>query len=218
MKTKQWINRGIIYFSGMMILALGITFNTMTGFGTSCITAGYYAIYQATPLSFAQASFIVYMVMLALEFLIKGKNREWRDLLQIPFSLVYSVLLEWMEQLFMPIRFDALWQNLLLLAAGIICIGIGTSMMINMRVVTSPPDGLVAAMAWKLKKNTGFGKNLLDAICVFIALVVDLLAHGKLVSIGFGTAMSMIFVGRAVAAFDHFFKEKMIRSAGLYQK
>ena len=56
-KAKHQIARGIIFCIGMLLLALGITFNTMTGFGTSCITAGYYAIYKATPLSFAQACF-----------------------------------------------------------------------------------------------------------------------------------------------------------------
>lgn len=218
MKTKHWLSRITIFLLGMTIAALGITFNTMTGFGTSCITAAYYATYKATSLSFAQASFLLYMVMLALEFAVKGKDREWRDLFQIPFSLAYSLLLEWMEQLFLNIRFDALWQNLLLLAAGIICIGVGTSMMLNMRLVAGPPDGLAAAVGWKLKKGTGFGKNLLDILCVIIALVIDLAAHGHLVSVGFGTVMSSIFVGRSIAVFERFCREKMLRAAGLQSK
>ena len=217
MKAKHWIMRGSIFTVGMLLLALGITFNTMTGFGTSCITAGYYAIYKATPLSFAQACFGVYAIMLVLEFLVKGKERDWKDLSQLPFSLVYSILLEWMEKLFMPIRFDTVWQNVLLLIAGVICIGIGTSMMLNMKVTAGPPDALAAAIGWRLKKGTGFGKNLLDSFCVLLALTVDLIAHGKLVSIGIGTVVSMICIGRVIAVFEHFCKDKLLRLSGMQQ-
>jgi len=214
-KARHQITRAIIFCVGIVFLVLGITFNTMTGLGTSCITASYYSIYKATSLSFAQASFMVYMVMLAMEFLIKGKHRDWRDLLQIPFSLGYSILLQWMEKLFMPIRFDTFWENLLLLAVATVCIGIGTSMVLNMKVVASPPDSLAGVIGWRLKRGTGLGKNLLDASCVIFALAVDLLAQGKLVSIGIGTLLSMIFVGRVIAVFEFFFKKHLLRLAGM---
>ena len=156
-------------------------------------------------------------IMLVLEFLVKGKERDWKDLSQLPFSLVYSILLEWMEKLFMPIRFDTVWQNVLLLVAGVICIGIGTSMMLNMKVTAGPPDALAAAIGWRLKKGTGFGKNLLDSFCVLLALTVDLIAHGKLVSIGIGTVVSMICIGRVIAVFEHFCKDKLLRLSGMQQ-
>lgn len=215
MNKRQWINRVSLYTLGMLILAIGINLNTITGFGVSCITAFYYSIYKATPISFAMASFLMYMVMVAGEFILKGKDRDWKDLLQIPFSLVYSVLLGWMEKLFQSLHFEALWQNLLILLLAIVCIGVGTALMIHTRLIIAPPDGLVTTLAWKFDRSNGLFKNIMDTCCVVFACSVDLLAHGKLVSIGFGTLMSMLFVGRTIAVFDRFFKEKVLKASGL---
>ena len=61
----------------------------------------------------------------------------------------------------------------------------------------------------------GFGKNILDASCVAIACVIGLLFDKRIIGIGIGTVAAMLLVGRCVAVFDHFFKDRMKSAAGL---
>lgn len=212
---KQWTLRFFIYSVGLMILALGVTFSTKAGLGISPITAVPYSIANAFPvIPFSVSVFLVYAVMLAVQFAVKGKRREWRDLLQIPFSFVLSAFLEWFGALF-DLRFDALWQNLLLLALATVCIGAGAAMMVAMHMVPNPPDGVIYAVHLVTGRDMGLLKNLLDLLCVAIAAAVDLVFTGRLTSVGLGTVVVMVLTGRVVYVFNRLFRRRLIRLAGL---
>lgn len=212
---KQWTLRFLIYSVGLMILALGVTFSTKAGLGISPITAVPYSIANAFPvIPFSVSVFLVYAVMLAVQFAVKGKRREWRDLLQIPFSFVLSAFLEWFGALF-DLRFDALWQNLLLLALATVCIGAGAAMMVAMHMVPNPPDGVIYAVHLVTGRDMGLLKNLLDLLCVAIAAAVDLVFTGRLTSVGLGTVVVMVLTGRVVYVFNRLFRRRLIRLAGL---
>lgn len=212
---KQWTLRFLIYSVGLMILALGVTFSTKAGLGISPITAVPYSIANAFPvIPFSVSVFLVYAVMLAVQFAVKGKRREWRDLLQIPFSFVLSAFLEWFGALF-DLRFESLWQNLLLLALATVCIGVGAAMMVAMHMVPNPPDGVIYAVHLVTGRDMGLLKNLLDLLCVAIAAAVDLVFTGRLTSVGLGTVVVMVLTGRVVYVFNRLFRRRLIRLAGL---
>jgi len=212
---KQWTLRFLIYSVGLMTLALGVTFSTKAGLGISPITAVPYSIANAFPvIPFSVSVFLVYAVMLAVQFAVKGKRREWRDLLQIPFSFVLSAFLEWFGALF-DLRFDSLWQNLLLLALATVCIGAGAAMMVAMHMVPNPPDGVIYAVHLVTGRDMGLLKNLLDLLCVAIAAAVDLVFTGRLTSVGLGTVVVMVLTGRVVYVFNRLFRRRLIRLAGL---
>ena len=212
---KQWTLRFLIYSVGLMILALGVTFSTKAGLGISPITAVPYSVANAFPvIPFSVSVFLVYAVMLAVQFAVKGKRREWRDLLQIPFSFVLSAFLEWFGALF-DLRFDFLWQNLLLLALATVCIGAGAAMMVAMHMVPNPPDGVIYAVHLVTGRDMGLLKNLLDLLCVAIAAVVDLVFTGRLTSVGLGTVVVMVLTGRVVYVFNRLFRRRLIHLAGL---
>ena len=212
---KQWTLRFLIYSVGLMILALGVTFSTKAGLGISPITAVPYSIANAFPvIPFSVSVFLVYAVMLAVQFAVKGKRREWRDLLQIPFSFVLSAFLVWFGALF-DLRLDALWQNLLLLALATVCIGAGAAMMVALHMVPNPPDGVIYAVHLVTGRDMGLLKNLLDLLCVAIAAAVDLVFTGRLTSVGLGTVVVMVLTGRVVYVFNRLFRRRLIRLAGL---
>ena len=211
---RQWIWRGLIYLVGLTILAVGTTFSTKTGLGVSCVTSAPYAISQVLGWNLSTMVFLIYAAMIVAQFIIKGKNRAWRDLLQFPVSIVFSALLEWSGSL-IAVHFEHLWQNLLLMAAGVALVGVGISMMVGMKIVPNPPDGLAHTVSEATGKDMGLIKNILDTTCVVIAVTADLLGSGKITTVGLGTVYSMIFIGRTIAVFNRFFKVKMLRLAGL---
>lgn len=211
---KNYIARAVIYFLGLVILAAGITMNTKTGLGVSTIISVPFAISNIWDVNFSLATFATYALFVVIEMIIKGKDRTVIDWLQIPFSIVFSLLLNMFSKL-LDFNFGHLWQNSLYLAAAIICTAVGMSMMIAMKFVPNPADGLAQAIGKAFGKDMGFGKNILDASCVAIACVIGLLFSKSIIGIGVGTLAAMLLVGRCVAVFDRLFRTKMKRAAGL---
>ena len=192
---KENLTRYAIYLSGMIILALGITLNTKTDLGVSPLISMPFAVSQIWHINFALLAFIMYSFFTLLEIFLKGKNREAKDLLQLPFSLVFSLLLQ-----FLGDGYDSL--------AGVIDI-------LNMQFIPNPADGLAKAVGDKCGRNLGFGKNLIDISSVGITCIIGLLSSGHLVGVGIGTIVAMIGVGRCIFGFNYFLKNKMLSATGL---
>lgn len=215
---KEHLWRGGVYVAGILILALGIVLTTKTGLGISPITSLPFAISTASGIPMSVMVFIVYTCALALQFLIRGRNYRIKDLLQLPMSLFFSLFLDLYERAFnaiFTVAFGRLWQNLLLLAVAIILCGAGLFMMISMRLVVNPPDGLFQTISEVYHKDLGLVKNIMDISFVLCTIAVDLIFSGRLVSVGLGTIIAMIFIGRTVGLCNRLFREKMSALAGI---
>ena len=99
--------------------------------------------------------------------------------------------------------------------AALVLTGIGAAMSLNMRLIPNPGDGIVQAIADFVHKGVGITKNCFDICNVLFTCCIGLIFTGHLVGIGIGTICSMIGVGRVIAVFNHFFREKMIKAAGV---
>ena len=217
MTKKQWFWRITLYAIGITILSFGVSLCAKAGYGISGVTSLPYGISNAFHLNFSRTVLVTYIIMVGLQFVVRGKNRQWRDLFQIPFSVVFSSFLEWFESL-LTFPLDFLWQKLILLVIALLCMGIGVSLTVNPNFVPNPPDGLTQALSVRFHISMGLTKNLMDFTCVGLTVLIDLLFIGRLFSVGFGTVCCMIFIGRIIAVFDHFCKAKMLEMMGLAPK
>jgi len=195
-RRVKW-ERLATYVAGVMILAAGITLNTKSLLGVSPITTLPFIASELTNLSLGIASFISYCIMLALQALLLGKQFKPVQLLQVVASVLTSYFIEVFNGL-VPVAEGLLWQGAFLIAA-IILIAIGASLMIAMRLIPNPADALADVIGLVTKKGFGYGKNLLDAIHIIIALTIGFLAGQPLLGIGVGTIISMVLTGRAIA-------------------
>lgn len=75
MKSQHAARFGIYLFR-MVLLALGID-----GMGASAIVSVPYTVSQGTGWDFANLTLIVYCILVAAQFVIKGQNRRLIDLL-----------------------------------------------------------------------------------------------------------------------------------------
>ena len=212
-QSKQLTWRLLIYVAGMIILAAGITLNTKTGLGVSPIISIPFTISSIWNLDFAAMTFASYAVFVVIEIMIKGKQRTWTDLLQIPFSFVFSLLLNLFSKLF-SFSFNQLWLNLFVLAAAIIATAVGAAMTVNMKLIANPADGLAQAVGMATGKGMGFGKNIIDCSSVAISCILGLVFAGRITAIGIGTVAAMLGIGRCVAIFNRIFKRRMQAAAG----
>lgn len=58
-------------------------------------------------------------------------------------------------------------------------------------------------------------KNLLDATCVVTTILIGFVFSGKLIGIGIGTVLAVIFVGRVVAVGNYLFKNQITKMSGV---
>lgn len=216
---RKLINRLLSYGLGIVILALGITLNTKTGLGVSALVSIAYTVANAWNLNFALMTFLLYTCFALIEvglkwgFLPQLRKVLWKDLLQIPFSLAFSLLLNVFGGI-IPVA-EHVGAQIVMLVLAIVCTGIGAAMIVDMHLIPNPADGLAQTLGMVTKKGMGLGKNLLDCNCVGISAVIGLVARGRLIGIGIGTIAAMIGVGRVVALFNRCFETKLCRTAGV---
>ena len=208
------LGRAVIYGVGVITLSFGIAVMALSTLGLLPVSAPPFAVSKVLGTDFSRTLFLHYCLPVGIQFLIKGKQRQLRDLLQIPFSLVFSTLVGFFGDLF-PVQPVFWWQKGILLVIGILCTGIGISMSVQMRVVPNPADGLMQAIATRFHKDNGTAKNILDAILVAAAFLVDLLFGKPFTSVGFGTVAAMIFVGRVIAVFNRLCSDRLLKWAGM---
>ena len=207
MKKQCWFFRIFFYILSLLILALGLTLNTKTGLGVSPIISVSYSISQIFHMNFGNTTLVWYTVFVIAQLIIRGKNRRWYDLLQIPLSIVFTRFLNLFEKC-IPWETDSFAANMALLIVAIICTGVGAAMSVNMRLIPNPGDGIVAAIADFIHKDMGFAKNMFDLLNICMTFVIGIISRHFLLGIGVGTVFAVIGVGRAVAAFNYLCKEK----------
>ena len=204
--------RALFYCSGMIIQCFGLLLSTKTNLGASAIISLPFTVGQITGINFAIFSFVLNVLMVGIQVLLNRKA-DLSTLLQIPVSFVISFLIG-VYDVILP-NPQLLWSRGLCMALAIACNGVGGAMMINMKVVPNIADGLANSIGEKLGRNLGFGKNLLDFTCVGLSCTLGLVFFRRIVGIGIGTVFAMIFVGRVMAAFNHFFRQPMMEKAGI---
>lgn len=213
MKNKQMTARVVFYLIGMFSLALGITLNAKAGLGSSAIVSVPYTISQGTGLDFANLTLVTYCVLVAAQFIIKGKKRRWLDLLQIVVSIVFTRFMALFQSI--PYQSGYLPTDLLVLALAILFTGIGAAMTVDMQLIPNPGDGIVGSLADRFGKELGLCKNCFDCFCVVCSLAVGLAFGNPLLGIGLGTVTSMVCVGRVIYFFNRAAKARLQQLAGL---
>lgn len=214
MTRKNWFYRIFFYVLALLTLAMGLVLNTKTGLGVSPIISVSYSISEILDLNFGNVTLGLYVVFVILELVVRGKNRRYYDLLQIPLSIIFTRFINLFDDC-IPIHFTQLWQNILLLLFAVLLTGIGAAMSVNMQLIPNPGDGIVAAIADTIHKGMGFTKNMFDLTNITITFILGIISGHFLLGIGLGTVIAVIGVGRVIALFNHFFKEDMAVLAGL---
>ena len=222
--------RVIFYVVGLLVLALGIILNTKSGLGVSPIISVSYSISTIWNFNFGNMTFVLYTVFVIVEIILHTiwNHREaakesaalkpaarkslplilGMDLLQLPLSLIFTRFMN-LFSAWIPAPSHGFASQLLVLAGGIICTGIGAAMSLN------PGDGIVQAIADFIHKPVGFTKNCFDLFNICITISVGMIFAHKLVGVGIGTVVAVLGVGRVIALFNHFFMKKMIEAAGV---
>ncbi|MCI8625326.1 MAG: hypothetical protein HFI40_03455 [Lachnospiraceae bacterium] len=203
--------RFIVYLAGLAVLSLGVVLNTKTGLGVSAINSIPYAAAELTGLSLGMTTAILYMICVGIESIMMGKNWNVKILLQVPFSILFGIYVNVFNE-WITYQAEGIVLKILLLAVAIVLTGLGAFLSVSMDIVPNAPDGLAQMMGEKLKKGFGFGKCVLDIVCVVLTCILCLAVRGNLIGIGIGTVASALLIGQVIRICGNVLKEPLAKS------
>ena len=191
------IKRIIVYIAGLIILALGIDLNTKTMLGISPIISVPYNISVISGWLLGAVIFSYYVLLVILQLLIQKKDFPVYQFLQIPCAFVTSAAVQIFDNVIPVPGHIAL--KIIVLILAIVVTAIGASLVVGMKIVPNPADGLANIIGTKLGHGFGFGKNIIDFISITVSIINGLVAKGSIIGIGIGTVITMIMTGRVIA-------------------
>lgn len=189
-----------IYVLGLIVLGCGIDLNTKTQLGVSPIISVAYNIATLTHIPIGVMTFIYYVLLVIIQWILLGKKFDYFQFFQIPASLLTSFFIQLFDGV-IPVA-SGFPARIAMLILAIIITGIGASLTVGMKIVPNPADGLASVIGETCHKGFGFGKNLFDGIYIVISLIIGFVFTGGILGIGLGTVISMIFTGRVIALLE----------------
>ena len=214
MKYRKQLVRVLFYVVGMLVLALGLTLNAKTNLGLAPVISLPYTVSLMFDLNFENTVFASYVIFVLIELPLVQKSDRLKTLLQIPFSLLFTQMMNLFKHM-IDIQASGLWMNLLLLLAAIVFTGVGAAMTLSANLIPNPVDGVVQVLSKFLRKKVGLVKNVFDFTNAFIAFCLGWIAGNPLLGVGIGTIFCVIGIGRIFAVFNRYIKPWLQRQSGI---
>lgn len=198
--TKHFLLRVLIFFFGLVVLSLGIDLNTKTQLGISPINSVPFNVHKLTGLPLWMCVYAFYLVFILMQWLVLKKDFHPIQCFQLVTSFVNSLLIQFFDDR-IPLLTEPVSQYLVLVLA-IVLTAAGISLTAGMKLIPNPGEGVAGAIGIALKKDFGYGKNVLDLGCVALSIAITLIFAGRISNIGIGTVLSMLVTGRIVKLFS----------------
>ncbi|WP_147352882.1 YczE/YyaS/YitT family protein [Dielma fastidiosa] len=183
-----------IYFLGLVILCVGVVLNTKTNLGVAAINGIPYVLANTTSISLGTAVLMMYCLFIAVQWLVK-KRIDLLTLLQLPISYLFGRMVDVINLYVLQFEAGSFIEGIVMLAAAIILVALGTTLVVSMNLVPNAPDGLVQTIAGRWNQSFGKVKLIFDGCCLCIAAIISWLMLGNIIGLGFGTVCSMALTG-----------------------
>lgn len=188
--------RFVLYLAGLAILSVGVVLNTKTGLGVSAINSVPFVISQLSGYTLGVMTVVVYMVHILIQVILL-KKFTIQMLLQVPFSVLFGAYVNLFNDSLDFMAEGIVWQILLLLVA-VVLTSLGAYLSVAMNIVPNAPDAMAKTVGEKLGKDYGYGKNVVDIICVIISCAIGLIFSGRIIGIGIGSVAAALLIGRGI--------------------
>ncbi len=183
-----------IYFLGLVILCVGVVLNTKTNLGVAAINGIPYVLANTTSISLGTAVLMMYCLFIAVQWLVK-KRIDLLTLLQLPISYLFGRMVDVINLYVLQFEAGSFIEGIVMLAAAIILVALGTTLVVSMNLVPNAPDGLVQTIAGRWNQSFGKVKLIFDGCCLCIAAIISWLMLGNIIGLGFGTVCSLALTG-----------------------
>ncbi len=193
--VPNMVVRIIVMFLGMLLVAFGIALSRQTLLGSSPISSVPTVLSFATDRTIGTYTWWLNLFFIAMQAVLLRKEFHPIQLLQIPYLLLFSVAIDLFVQLVTPWPFGSYALCLMWIVVSGFAVALGVYLQAQMRLIVTPGDAVVAAIAhasgWKFSRvKLGF-----DVTQMVLAVIISLVTMGTLMGIREGTVISAILIG-----------------------
>ena len=201
MFSNSIVRRYAVFLCGVATTGFSISLITKAGLGTPPISSLPYVVCEIFSFSFGTFTFVFNLALIFGQLLLLKKEFTPAQYLQIPVTLLFSCVIDLVMFLLSGLTVEAYPARIALLLAGCVTLGFGIALQVVAEAIYIPGEGLVRAIAAKLKKEFGIIKTVFDSGMVTMAVILSLACCHAVVGVREGTIIAALIVGTIVRFF-----------------
>ncbi len=195
--------RVVQYAAGLVVMAMGVVAMKRVDLGISPITAVPAAVSAITPFTLGNMTIFLHALCVVGQILIV-RRVTLKSILTMLVGVPFGYIIDGLMLLFDPGALG-LAARIILLAVGLALSGLGVRLVVGSDLMLPAPDELSHTISQVYQKKLSNVKIISDAIYVSIAVAVDLIFSRRVFTVGIGTVLSVLLVGRFVGWFTALF-------------
>lgn len=203
--SHELLKRYIFFFLGICLNAFGIALFTRSKLGTGPTSCIPYVVSLKSGLSFGTCTFMFNILLLLGQIILLRKNFPRYQLLQLPVTLLFSILIDGAMKITTFVNTDIYWIALLYNILGCVFRAVGVSCQVVADVVMLSTEAFVKALSDVSKKEFSWIKLFFDVFMAAVAIVLSFLLLGRLESVREGTLIIVLLVGPV----SHYFTKRL---------
>lgn len=199
MNFRQMPRRVAQYILGLVVMAMGVVLMKRVELGISPITAVPAAVSAITPFTLGNMTILLHALCVVGQIIVV-RRVTLKSLLTMLVGVPFGYIIDGLMLLFDPGPLGLLWR-IVLLVVGLALSGLGVLFVVGSDLMLPAPDELSHTISAVYNRKLSNVKIISDAIYVTIALLVDLIFTRRVSTVGLGTVLSVLLVGRFVGWF-----------------
>lgn len=212
MTKDELAKRYIIFFVGLFVVSLGISFITKADLGTSPISSIPYVLSLRFDLTLGQFTMLFSILLVIFQIILLGKKFKPESLLQIPISLIFGYFIDLTMMLLWWMKPENYIVKIFSLFIGCLILAFGVYLEVVANVVMLPGESFIKAISDRFNTDFGVTKVRNDTSLVLIAILISIVTMGSVKGVREGTVISAMIVGFIMKFYKKVFGrfEKMI--------
>lgn len=196
---RNIVNRYAVFIVGLYFLSLGIVLIVRSALGSTPVTSVNYVISLFTPLSLGTCTLIFNILLIASELCLVGRGGTRREILeimlQLPFSFVFSVCIDFNMALTANVVPTNYVMSLALLSIGCVIQAFGVVLELKPRVVMMSAEAFVKYVSVRYNKDFGRVKVGFDVTLVCMAIALSLIMMHRVEGVREGSVIAASVTG-----------------------
>ena len=196
---EHFARRVVQYVGGLVVMAMGVVLMKRVDLGISPITAVPAAVSAITPFSLGNVTIFLHALCVVGQIVVV-RRVTLKSILTMLVGVPFGYIIDGLMLLFDPGAMTIV-PRVLLLIVGLALSGLGVRLVVDSDLMLPAPDELSHTISQVWHKKLSNVKIVSDAIYVAVAVAVDLIFSHRVFTVGVGTVLSVLLVGRFVGWF-----------------
>ena len=204
-RTVNIIVRYAVASVGLFMIAFAIALAIKSNLGTAPLSCMAYVLNLDMPgISVGTFTFLVNMLYILIQLAVLRRRFKAVHLMQVVASVLFGYMIDAGLWALGWVDCSAYWQLWLLVAAGIVLLGIGVAFAVASGAVPLAGEAMVVAVCRVLHSSFPRTKIIFDVCLVVSALALSFAVAGKIEGVREGTLAAALCVGLTVKAANKF--------------